>query len=60
MAKKKRKTLPSDFYEILRRGDIDEIKAVFDKCEITAYAGRCDLDTAYITMESQPKSYLGL
>ena len=28
MAKKKRKTLPSDFYEILRRGDIDEIKAV--------------------------------
>ena len=46
MAKKKRKTLPSDFYEILRRGDIDEIKAVFDKCEITAYAGRCDLDTA--------------
>jgi len=46
MAKKKRKTLPSDFYEILRRGDIEEIKAVFDKCEITAYAGRCDLNTA--------------
>lgn len=46
MAKKKRKTLPSDFYEILRIGDIDEIKAVFDKCEITAYAGRCDLNTA--------------
>ena len=46
MAKKKRKTLPSDFYEILRRGDIEEIKAVFDKCEITAYAGRSDLNTA--------------
>jgi ankyrin repeat protein len=46
MAKKKRKTLPSDCYEILRRGDIEEIKAVFDKCEITAYAGRCDLNTA--------------
>ena len=46
MVKKKRKTLPSDFYEILRRGDIEEIKAVFDKCEITAYAGRSDLNTA--------------
>ena len=46
MAKKKRKTLPSDFYEIIHRGDIEELKAVFDNCEITAYAGRCDLNTA--------------
>ncbi len=46
MAKKKRKTLPSDFYEMINRGDIEELKAVFDNCEITAYAGRCDLDTA--------------
>lgn len=46
MAKKKRKTLPSDFYEMIHRGDIDELKAVFDNCEITAYAGRCDLNTA--------------
>ena len=46
MAKKKRKTLPSDFYEIIHRGDIEELKAVFDNCEINAYAGRCDLNTA--------------
>ena len=46
MAKKKRKTLPSDFYEMIHRGDIEELKAVFDNCEITAYAGRCDLNTA--------------
>ena len=46
MAKKKRKTLPSDFYEMIHRGDIEELKAVFDNCEINAYAGRCDLNTA--------------
>lgn len=46
MAKKKRKTLPSGFYEMIHRGDIEELKAVFDNCEITAYAGRCDLNTA--------------
>ena len=46
MAKKKRKTLPSDFYEMIHRGDIEELKAVFDNCEITAYAGRSDLNTA--------------
>lgn len=46
MAKKKRKTLPSDFYEMIHRGDIEELKAVLDNCEITAYAGRCDLNTA--------------
>ena len=26
MAKKKRKTLPSDFYEMIHRGDIEELK----------------------------------
>ncbi len=33
---KKRKTLFKDFEEILARGDLDECKAVFDRCEINA------------------------
>ena len=36
---KKRKTLPKDFLELIERGDIDALKAVFDKCEISAYGG---------------------
>jgi len=36
---KKRKTLPKDFAEILKRGDTEEIIAVFDKCELDAYGG---------------------
>ena len=36
---KKRKTLPKDFSELVERGDIDALKAVFDKCEINAYGG---------------------
>ncbi len=41
---RKRKTLPATSYEILRRGDIDEIKAI-RQTQITAYAGRCDPHT---------------
>lgn len=33
---RKRKTLPNDFEEIAKRGNIDEIKSVLDKCEINA------------------------
>ncbi len=36
---KKRKTLPKNFTEILKRGDIEELIHVFDKCEIDAYGG---------------------
>ncbi len=36
---KKRKTLPKDFSDILKRGDIEEIIGVFDKCEIDARGG---------------------
>ena len=36
---KKRKTLPTDFEEIAKRGDLIELKSVFDKCEINAYGG---------------------
>lgn len=34
---KKRKTLPKDFEKILNSGDIEEMKGVFDKCELDAY-----------------------
>ena len=34
---KKRITLPKDFKEILERNDVDELKAVFDGCDINAY-----------------------
>ena len=34
---KKRTTLPKDFKEILERNDLDELKAVFDGCDINAY-----------------------
>lgn len=36
---KLRKTLPRDFTEILRRGDLAEQIAVFDRCEIDAHDG---------------------
>lgn len=36
---KKRKTLPADFKEIAERGNLDELKSVFDKCDINAYGG---------------------
>jgi len=35
----KRKTLPKDFDELIRAGDMDALKAVFDKCDINAYSG---------------------
>ena len=35
----KRKTLPKDFEEIVKQGDITLQKAVFDKCDINAYGG---------------------
>ena len=40
---KKRKTLPKDFKELIEKGDIEELKAVFKDCELDAvvrgYAG---------------------
>ncbi len=53
MAMKKRKRCYLVIYEILRVRWYWTIKAVCDKCEITAYAGRCDLGTAYITKLSR-------
>ena len=46
MAKKKRVTLPKDFNELLTDGNIDQLKAVYDKCELTAHDGRYSLSTA--------------
>ncbi|MCL2059303.1 MAG: ankyrin repeat domain-containing protein [Oscillospiraceae bacterium] len=37
--KRKRKTLPQNFKELLNAGDISVLKAVFDKCELNAYGG---------------------
>lgn len=36
---KLRKTLPKDFQELLNNGDIEQIKAVLEKCELYAYSG---------------------
>lgn len=36
---KKRVTLPKDFTELLKKGDMNELIRVFDKCEITARGG---------------------
>lgn len=35
----KRKTLPSDFNDIIKNGSLDELKSVFEKCDINAYGG---------------------
>lgn len=37
---KKRKTLPNSFRELLTAGDVDALKAVFERCEINAIQGR--------------------
>jgi hypothetical protein len=39
MGKKKRSTLPKDFREILDRGDIQEIRGVFESCDVNAVGG---------------------
>lgn len=36
---KKRKTLPKDFQEIIKMGDLDRLKEVYLHCEIRAYSG---------------------
>jgi hypothetical protein len=39
MAKAKKKLLPKDFEALLEKGDIGELKAVFDNCEVDARGG---------------------
>lgn len=46
MAKAKRKTLPTNFTEILENGSFEEQKAVFDSCALDAYERGYSHDTA--------------
>ena len=50
MVKKKRVTLPKDFGELVKVGDIEKLKAVYEKCELYAHDGRCERNTALIVM----------
>ena len=43
---KKRVTLPKNFDELIKSRDIEALKAVYDKCELTAYDGKFGLHTA--------------
>lgn len=36
---KKRKTLPKDFNELLEKSELDQLKSIFEKCEINARGG---------------------
>lgn len=40
---------------MLNRGDIDELKAVFDRCELTVYASQFDMSTV---LHHHGESYL--
>ena len=46
MAKAKRKTLPTNFTEILEKGSFEEQRAVFDSCALDAYERGYSHDTA--------------
>lgn len=46
MAKKKRITLPKDFRELVEAGNVETLKAVYDKCELYAYDDRYGMNTA--------------
>ena len=39
MAKRKRKTLPRNFEKLFKEADIDQLKSVFDDCDVNAYGG---------------------
>jgi ankyrin repeat protein len=45
MAKKKKKTLPKNFREMIEAGDVAALKAVYNDCELNAY-GTFDKGTA--------------
>ncbi|MBQ6041417.1 MAG: ankyrin repeat domain-containing protein [Oscillospiraceae bacterium] len=51
----KRKTLPKDFSEILERGDAEEIKAVFDRCDFNAYDSSSSRLTALMHPNMPPE-----
>jgi hypothetical protein len=39
VAKGKKKTLPRDFEALLEKGNLEQLKAVFDDCELDARGG---------------------
>lgn len=41
MAKAKRKQLPKDFEALLKKGDLETLRAVFDTCDVNARGGVC-------------------
>lgn len=43
---KKNKTLPSNFSDLIELGDVEQLKKVFNKCELTAYVRGYYKDTA--------------
>lgn len=43
---KKRVTLPKNFDELVEAGDVEALKAVYEKCELSAHSGRYSLNTA--------------
>ena len=43
---KKRVTLPKNFDELIEAGDVEDLKAVYEKCELSAHSGRYSLNTA--------------
>lgn len=43
---KKRKTLPKEFQELIEAGDVEGLKAIFDRCELNAYQAGYNKDTA--------------
>ena len=47
MVKKKRVTLPKDFGELVKAGDIEKLKADYEKCELYAHDARCERNTAH-------------
>ena len=42
---KKRVTLPKEFKDLMDEGNIEALKAVYDRCELTAHDGRFSLCT---------------
>ncbi|MCY7100324.1 ankyrin repeat domain-containing protein [Streptococcus oralis] len=42
---KKRVTLPKEFKDLMDEGNIEDLKAVYDRCELTAHDGRFSLCT---------------
>lgn len=43
---KKRVTLPKEFKDLMDEGNIEALKAVYDRCELTAHDGRFSLCTS--------------